>query len=220
MVQDADTTRVVRAALQSDKRMLWSAVEVAVRAGVVHLRGRVHSTMERELARQAAESAPGVRAVVNELAVRGTTGRPDRAVEEGVRHALACDPLLVSSAVDVSVRDGVVHLGGRLTTYLAKWHAEEAAREVPGVRKVVSDIAVVPLTPPTDTAVASDILAILARHPRVELDRISVDVAGGIVYLRGAVSSRARRWLVEELASSVAGVREVVNDLAVVRRTD
>lgn len=218
MAQDAETERSVMAALLSDKRLQEAALEVTARAGVVYLRGRVHSALERRLARQSAESAFGVRAVVNELTIRATGGRSDPDVEADVRGALACDPLLAHAFVDVSVRDGIVHLAGRLTSYLAKWHAEEAAREVPGAVEVVSSIAVVPLPPLTDTAIGSAILAVLAWHPRVELDRISVDVVGGVVYLRGAVSSRAQRWLVGELASSVVGVREVINELAVARR--
>jgi len=216
-MQDAEIERAVTAVLLADERLRQTGIKVAVSAGVVRLRGRVRSASDRALARQLAERVPGVQAVVCELTVRAKRGRSDRALGVDVRTAMASDPLLSGSIVDVAVREGVVHLGGQLTSYLAKWHAEEAARNVPGVVDVVSDIVVVPLSPPTDSEVASAVLVVLARHPRVELPRISVDVVEGVVHLRGTVSSRARRWLVEELARSAAGVRDVVNELAVAR---
>jgi osmotically-inducible protein OsmY len=182
------------------------------------LRGTVHSAAERGRANQLAGRVQGVRAVVSELARRATPGHSDEAVRADVRAALARDPLLAGSVVEVAVRDGIVHLSGQLTSYLSKWHAEEAAREVPGVLEVVNEIAIVPLPPRTDREIASDILAVLARHPRVELPRISVDVIKGVVHLRGSVSSRARKCLVQELVASVAGVQEVVNELTVAPR--
>ena len=91
MVRDAETERSVVAALLSDKRLQEAALEVIVRAGVVYLCGRVHSALERRLARQAAESVSGVRAVVNELALRATGGRSDRDVKAAVHGALASD---------------------------------------------------------------------------------------------------------------------------------
>lgn len=59
-IQEALTRQAVREARH---------IEVDVRDGTVTLRGQVHSRHEREAARGAAWSAPGVRAVVNELQI-------------------------------------------------------------------------------------------------------------------------------------------------------
>ncbi|HVP75785.1 MAG TPA: BON domain-containing protein [Gaiellaceae bacterium] len=45
------------------------SIRVTARDGTVHLEGHVHSLAERRLAERAAESAPGVRAVQNDLVV-------------------------------------------------------------------------------------------------------------------------------------------------------
>jgi osmotically-inducible protein OsmY len=60
LIQDALTRQAVRAAKH---------IEMDVRDGTVTLRGSVHSRQERDAARGAAWSAPGVRAVVDELEV-------------------------------------------------------------------------------------------------------------------------------------------------------
>lgn len=59
----------VRARLQTDLGVLPEAIETSVRDGLVTLRGEVESSLERDAARVAAESVPGVHGVSNNLQV-------------------------------------------------------------------------------------------------------------------------------------------------------
>jgi osmotically-inducible protein OsmY len=47
----------------------------------------------------------------------------------------------VGTQVTVSTKDGVVYLKGNTSTSLAKSHAEDLAKAVPGVQKVVNDVS-------------------------------------------------------------------------------
>jgi osmotically-inducible protein OsmY len=64
----------------------------------------------------------------------------DKAITDQVKSAIVQHPD-VGTGVSVSTKDGVEYLKGKTTTPLAKTHAEELAKGVPGVAQVVDDIA-------------------------------------------------------------------------------
>lgn len=68
-----------------------------------------------------------------------------------------------------------------------------------------------------DAALAQELQEILTKDPELDATEIEVEVEGGAVTLRGVVDSTDARLLAEELVESVAGVREVHNNLKVVR---
>jgi osmotically-inducible protein OsmY len=62
----------------------------------------------------------------------------DKAITDQVKSAIVQHP---DVGTGVSTKDGVEYLKGKTTTPLAKTHAEELAKGVPGVAQVVDDIA-------------------------------------------------------------------------------
>ena len=68
-----------------------------------------------------------------------------------------------------------------------------------------------------DEALASELQEILTKDPELNAKEIEVEVEGGAVRLSGFVDSSDARLLAEELVESVAGVREVHNNLKVAR---
>ena len=68
-----------------------------------------------------------------------------------------------------------------------------------------------------DAALAQELQEILTKDPELDATEIEVEVEGGAVTLRGVVDSTDARLLAEELVESVTGVREVHNNLKVVR---
>lgn len=64
----------------------------------------------------------------------------DKGITEQVKMEISKHADL-GTGISVSTRDGIVYLKGRTSTPLAKSHAEDLARGVPGVTKVVDDIA-------------------------------------------------------------------------------
>jgi osmotically-inducible protein OsmY len=67
----------------------------------------------------------------------------------------------------------------------------------------------------TDTAINSDVVSELRWDPSLRDDDIAVGVRDGVVTLAGYVDSLADKWMAEDVAGSVSGVRAVANDLEV-----
>jgi osmotically-inducible protein OsmY len=63
----------------------------------------------------------------------------DKAITNQVKSALNSNPD-VGSEINVETMNGTVYLKGKTSTPLAKSHAEDLAKAVPGVQKVVNDI--------------------------------------------------------------------------------
>jgi osmotically-inducible protein OsmY len=63
----------------------------------------------------------------------------DKAITDQVKSAFSSHPD-VGTEISVMTKDGVVYLKGKTSTPLAKSHAEDLAKAVPGVQKVVDDV--------------------------------------------------------------------------------
>lgn len=70
-----------------------------------------------------------------------------------------------------------------------------------------------------DAAIAQDVMREVRWDLDVEQTALAIEVAHGVVTLRGAVDSWSKRVAVQEAAYRVHGVLEVANDLEVHRAT-
>ena len=132
----------IRTTLASDPWVDEQRITVNVVGGVVYLTGTVESPAARAYAEGDAWSVHGVVEVVNQLAVVPPATRADVEIVGDVREALARNPRVAPTAIEVSAVDGVVTLRGTVPTLEQKWLAEDIARWAVGVRDVVNDITV------------------------------------------------------------------------------
>ena len=127
---------------------------------------------------------------------------------------------------DVSVtqdRDkGVVTLSGNVATEGAKAQAESIAKSIATGQVVANQIAVVPPGAESETkTMNSDLDAGIDKNLDAALIQnklrkgVEYDVSNGVVTLTGEVNSQSKRVRVEQVASSVPNVRQVVNELQV-----
>jgi len=127
---------------------------------------------------------------------------------------------------DVSVsqdRDkGVVTLTGKTTSDTDKSQAESIARSMAGAQVVSDQISVRPpgdesmarkVDSDLDAGIEKNLDAVLVTH-KLDSD-VKYDVKNGVVTLTGTVNSQSRRGRVEQLATGVPNVRQVVNELQV-----
>jgi hyperosmotically inducible periplasmic protein len=118
-------------------------VNVDTRDGKVVLHGKVESEGEKSRAEAAIRKVDGVKEVQNLLQVvpkaeEKVVEASDERIEDAVEQKLKAKGL---DEVDVkSVNNGVVLLAGETDTLPAQLSAIEAAREVPGVKRVASEI--------------------------------------------------------------------------------
>ncbi len=102
---------------------------------MVTLTGTAEDDLARHRAVRAARSVPGVRRVVNQIAITGT-GRSDRQLEADVEAAVDRERELRLHNLDASVWNGVVTLTGTVESLSEVRQAGRVAARVSGVRDV------------------------------------------------------------------------------------
>src|SRR5262249_2008262 len=155
--------------LKDDPQLKGSSISVqSVNNGVVLLAGKADSVSDHLCAIHDAYGVPGVQRVESEVkspdkladqeirrredessrtagAKRdiGTASR-DMWITTDTKMRLLADGRTPAMDIDVDTRDGIVTLWGRVPSAQAKAAAEEDAKKVSGVRRVVNQLQVVP----------------------------------------------------------------------------
>src|SRR5947209_13375888 len=212
---DEDIQHDVLEELKWDPRVRPNEIGVAVKDGIVTLTGWVDSYLKKIAAEEDAHRVPGVKAVVNEIEVHlpGSAERTDADLAKAALNALKWDAGIPTDKIDVTVSHGWVTLKGEVDYYFQKRDAEHAIERLSGVRGVTNLLTVKPQPAPQD--LKSQIEKALVRNAQMDASRITVDVQGSKVILRGTVSSYAEKKAAEETAWSAQGVTEVDNRIIV-----
>ena len=149
----------------------------------------------------------------------GETKSPD--VSDSIRKSL--DQAGLQAVSVTQDRDkGVVILGGHVPSDVDKSQAEAIAQSIARGQVVSNQIGVIPpaaeseaktVNSDLDKGIEKNLDAALIQHG---LNKgVKYDVKNGVVTLTGEVNSPARRAHVQEIASAVPNVKQVVNELQV-----
>lgn len=143
----------------------------------------------------------------------------DAALTVRVKTALAGDSALAARNIEVETRDGVVQLSGFVDSEDQRTAALMRARSVQGVQEVRNDLSLRDDTRPADRDVADTVIAAKVRDSLKGADLssdsdVNVEVSKGVVQLSGFVSTPQEKARAGDLASSVEGVRDVENQIA------
>jgi osmotically-inducible protein OsmY len=192
-------------------------VRVVVDRGVVYLTGSVDSYARKWAIERAVGRVVGVRDMRDHLEVCPPLGgqREDGHIQAAARRAIEWDAR-VPNGVRVEVTDGVLRLQGTVQRFAQRDAAEEAVRNLIGVRDVVNEIkvALVPSpAPPKDLAV--DVEAAILRRVGVDSGWIAVGVDAGVITLSGAVPALGLVDDIERAVRSIPGVTRINNELLV-----
>ena len=201
--------------LKWDPRVQSNEIGVAVKDGIVTLTGWVDSYLKKIAAEEAAHRVPDVKAVANDIEVRlpGSAERTDADLAAAVVNALKWDAAVPADKVDVTVSQGWVTLKGEVDYYFQKIDAERATRRISGVKGVTNLITVKPRVSPSD--LKESIEKALIRNAETDAKRITAEVQGSKVILRGTVRSYAEKQAAEDTAWAAPGVTEVDNRIVV-----
>lgn len=207
----------VRAELAWEPLISEQGIGVAVKDGVVTLRGFVPSYAQKVAAERATERVLGVRGVVEELEVRlpSASELSDQALATRVINALEWSAPVPKGAIKPKVEKGWVTLEGTVKYAYERTGAEDTVRYLTGVVGLINNITVVPAVV-SPMAVRTDIEQALKRHAELDASRITVETADGKVTLRGAVNSWVEKREAERAAWNAPGVKQVDDRLAVV----
>jgi osmotically-inducible protein OsmY len=214
---DEDIQKDVIAELKWEPRVNPAEIGVIVKDGVVTLTGWVDSYTKRWAAEEAAHRVRGVKAVANDTEVRLGVGseRTDAEIAAAAVRALQWDALLVPEQIEVTVSKGWVTLKGTVEWEYKKQEAERVVRNLAGVKGVSNLIDVKPKTRPTPDEIKKQVEQALVRSAETDAQRITVEVDGSKVVLKGTVRSWAEREEAERAAWRAPGVTSVDNRIAI-----
>jgi osmotically-inducible protein OsmY len=220
MSHDGHLQQAVLKELSWEPSLVAAHIGVAADHGVVTLTGHVESFAEKQAAEIAARRVRGVKAVVEEIAVRLPVGvgRGDAEIAAAAVERLAWDVAVPPDAVQVKVEQGWITLTGAVDWFYQRDAAEQDVRRLFGVVGLSNQIAI---KPKVDVAnISDDIMHALHRSWFFDPHTITVTADGGRVRLTGSVHSPHDRQVAAATAWAAPGVIDVVNEIAIVERAE
>ena len=174
-MDDLRIKREVEVELEYEPSVNAARIGVAVKDGIVTLLGLVSSIAEKDAAGRTAARVAGVKAVVNELevSVPPADQRTDEEIARAVAEALASHSSVPPGQVKAQVSQGWVTLEGSVIWHYQREAAEQAVRQLRGVKGVINKIVLKP-TARADM-VQARIEAALRRIAELDAQRITVE---------------------------------------------
>jgi len=200
--------------LEWDPRVDAAHIGIAVQDGVVTLTGQVGSYPEKMAAEEAVRRVRGVRGIAQDIVVRlpdEATASDEELAARAVR-ALEWDEMVPHELISVTAEHGIVRLEGAVNRAFERDEAELDVRKIRGVNGVINRILV---QPESGVPSADAIRRALERSAELDAGRLTVEVSGNDVILRGRVRRWRERELAERIAWSAGRVRRVANEIVV-----
>lgn len=220
--QDFQDNAATNAATERLNKSQFKDVRASVSNGIATLTGSVSLyEFKRDAARRVLHTK-GVQAVRNLIEVAGPA-ISDSALQAKLDEELTYDRVgfgHVFNAFSVVVRNGVVTVGGHARTYVDRDSALALVYTTSGVRDVIDEIEVDPVSP-MDDQIRLQVARAIYGYPTLNKYAINparpirISVQNGNVELYGIVDSRADRQTAFLRANGVPGVFSVKNYLQV-----
>ena len=201
--------------LQFEPALDPAEIGVSATDGIVTLSGKAKSYAEKWAAVRATERVGGVKAVVDEIEVLlpYTYHRTDEDIARAVLNALQWDVVVPDDRIKVHVENGWIILKGTVDHKFQQTSAEDAVRNLAGVRGITNHIKVKPTV--VSSEVKTAIENAIRRAAESDVKQIQVDVSGSKVTLRGKVHSWKERNEATRAAWSAPGVAEVQDEMLI-----
>lgn len=224
----ADATNGVDAQIQADAtkqldKKQFKDVKISVQSSVITLTGTVDVYSDKEEAEKKVHRRKNVKSVQNMIEVAGPVVE-DQVLRNKLAEKLAYDRVgygtTAFNALTIGVQNGVVTLGGTAYGPVDKSSALSLVENYPGVKDVVDNIEVAPVSPMDDRIRLAEARAVygapqLNKYAMDPAKPIRITVVNGNVTLSGVVDNQGDKDVANIRANQVPGVFKVVNNLEV-----
>ncbi len=225
-VSDTQVQDEVQKSLDSKR---FSDVKASVKNGMVTLSGTVDVYATKEDAEHKIHHKKGVVAVSNQITVAGgsESAISDIELRNKLAEKLAYDRVgygtTAFNSFTIGVQDGVVTLAGVAYGPVDKDSAVSLVSHYPGVKDVIDNVEVAPVSPNDDRIRLQVARAIygfpsLNRYALDPAKPIRITVVNGNITLTGVVDRQADKDAAGLRANGVPGAFHVTNDLQVAGR--
>lgn len=215
MKSDIEIQKDVIEQLKWEPFLNAAQIGVSVKNGIVTLSGQVDTYSKKMLAEKAAKKVSGVKAIAEDIQVGISPSykRSDTEIAEAVVNALKWHTMIPEDKIKVSVEEGNVKMEGDVEWEYQRSQAKTTVENLMGVRFVTNLIAVKPKITPYE--LQQKITASFQRSANIDAGKVTVDVTGSKVTLRGKVRSFAEREDAENAVWAAPGIVLVENKLLI-----
>lgn len=156
------------------------------------------------------------------LSMPADASEMDDRIESTARRSYVFRTYLQADDIKIKSIDGVVALTGTVSDEFHKSLAQETMAGLPGVKSVDNRLEVkgAPPTANSDAWLRDKVKATLMFHRSVIGSKTEVNVKDGIVTLEGEATSAAQKDLTTEYAKDVEGVKDVNNEMTVIKTSE
>jgi osmotically-inducible protein OsmY len=143
--------------------------------------------------------------------------KSDQELYADIMDSLAFQPDLDESDITISVKNGVVTLGGTVNSYPEKLVVRDAVTNVAGVKAVAEEIEVYlpDFAERSDTDITNEAMNALEWSVRVPEGKIKLFVENGAVTLSGTVEWWYQKDAAETAIRNLVGVKRIINNIEI-----
>ncbi len=138
-------------------------------------------------------------------------------LQKDVLDAIKWEPLLNAAEIGVTAKDGIITLTGIVDSYAKKLEAEDAAKNVSGVKAVVEKIEIKfdGIGKKTDNEIATEVLNAIKWNWEVPNDKVKVKVEDGWITLEGELTWNYQREAAKRSVKNLVSVKGVTNSIVI-----
>ncbi|MGH9484571.1 MAG: BON domain-containing protein [Terriglobales bacterium] len=214
----------INASLQKEfaKKKQWSNIQVSVDDQIATLSGTVPNLRAKLDAEQKARQTDKVNGVIDRIQV-DTERVPDQQLQREISDRLVYDRMGMGqtfNSLTLKVHNGMVTVGGSVIGYASRDSAVDIIVATKGVKGIVDNVQVDPVSPNDDRIRMAAARAIygnpqFTRYRNNPAHPIRIVVKNGRVTLEGVVDSQVDKSAAGAAVRSLAGVFGVKNELVV-----